>query len=129
VTYTAGRCAQFLRLSPASSSCQAAAAYDHWGEVVQFRVGFGVLGLALLAAWGLWLRRRGPRPVSATLLPAVAVALFGLASVASLGLSALQWWGGWTGGLGQWISAGAVSVAFCLAFVPSLLRSLRAPLA
>lgn len=49
ITYTAARCADYLRLSPGSGSCSAAALEDHFGEVVMPRIAAGVLGLIVLA--------------------------------------------------------------------------------
>ena len=57
VTYTAARCAEYLRLFPGAGGCAGAAATDHWGEVVQYRVLIGVLGLFALVAFGLARRR------------------------------------------------------------------------
>src|SRR5947207_2842912 len=37
VTYTAERCADFLRYFPNAVSCNAAAAAHHYGEVVEYR--------------------------------------------------------------------------------------------
>ena len=65
VTYTAARCADYLRLSPGSGSCTAAALEDHFGEVVMPRIAAGILGLIALAVLA-YLRRR---PDAQTWLP------------------------------------------------------------
>jgi hypothetical protein len=74
VTYTAARCADFFEYVPNAGSCEAAASQHHWGEVVQYRVALGVLGLLALAGWAL-LRRRTPLGGVAWRAPAPVVAL------------------------------------------------------
>jgi hypothetical protein len=61
---TPQRCAEFLEYFPNAGGCEQAAALHHWGEVVEYRVAVGVLGLLVLGAFLLWRRRpdrRDPR--------------------------------------------------------------------
>jgi hypothetical protein len=61
MTYTPERCAESLEYFPDAGSCAKAAALHHWGEVVEYRVAAGVLGLLVLGAFLLWrLRARPP---------------------------------------------------------------------
>ena len=57
VTYTPERCADFLEYFPRAGTCARAAALHHWGEVVEYRVAAGMLGLFVLAGYVLWRRR------------------------------------------------------------------------
>jgi len=130
VTYTAQRCAEFLALQPdARGDCAKAASLHHWGEVVEYRVAAGLLGLLVLAAWAL--ARRG-RPATDVLprglVPAVVVALFGVAAVGLLGLSVVQAISGWSDGVGQWLSGGLVSTVVALIGIAWLRRELARPL-
>ncbi|MGH8884352.1 MAG: hypothetical protein ACRDYX_04110 [Egibacteraceae bacterium] len=45
VTYTPQRCAEYLEYVPDAGSCGAAATVHHFGEVVEYRVALGTLGL------------------------------------------------------------------------------------
>ena len=112
VTYTAARCAQYLALFPEAHGCAAAAATDHWGEVVMSRVGAGVLGLiALVVLWaaarttalGTWRPPRG-----AVALP-MAV-LFAVSGAGLTGLALMQTVFGDTGMVGANLSAGLVAL-------------------
>jgi hypothetical protein len=115
VTYTAARCAEYLRLFPGAGGCTGAAAMDHWGEVVQFRVLAGVLGLLALAVFGL--ARRRTAFGEATWQPprgAVAVplgALFAVTGAGFTGLSLMQLAYGGRDMLGANLSAGIVALA------------------
>lgn len=110
VTYTAARCADFSEYAPHARSCAQAAATHHFGEVVDYRLAAGVLGVLDLLAWWL-LRRRHPgrSMLPATFEATVATVLFGLAAgvllLQSLGTSL----GGNDSGVGGLLAGGLVS--------------------
>jgi hypothetical protein len=84
VTYQAWRCAEYLHLAPAGSSCSAAAAFDHWGEVVEGRVAVGVLGLLALLLLALVRRtflREADRRIPWAAVAAAGAIAFVLAAV------------------------------------------------
>jgi hypothetical protein len=115
VTYTAARCADYLRLFPAAGGCTGAAAMNHWGEVVEFRVFAGVLGLLALATFGL-ARRRTAFGGASWQPPRGAVgvplgALFAVTGAGFTGLSVLQLAYGDRDMLGANLSAGIVALA------------------
>jgi hypothetical protein len=132
VTYTPARCAQFLEYFPHAGSCNAAATLDHWGEVVEFRVFAGVVGLIVLGIAAL-ARRGRPAPAWTGVLPkafapVVATALYAVAAALLLlaSLQAALVAGG--AGVGQWLSAAIVAVAMAAWYGTRLIRrlSLRA---
>ena len=131
VTYTPSRCAEFLEYFPDAGGCEQAAALHHWGEVVEYRVAAGVLGLVILGAFLAWRRGQGGRPPAYLgVLPdgfeaAVATSLYGLAAaVLTLeGLDALLVAGG--DGAGQWLSAAVVALAMAVLYGVSLYRTMR----
>jgi hypothetical protein len=131
VTYTAGRCAQYLGLFPGAHGCVQAAALDHWGEVVQSRVAAGVLGVVvLLALWGA--RRTTVLSTPAWRIPRGAVAVpmtaaFGLAGLGLTGVSLMQLGFGDTGMVGANLSAGVVALAAAAACAIGVARSRRVP--
>ena len=136
VTYTPQRCAEFLEYFPNAGSCAQAAALHHWGEVVEYRVAAGVLGLLVLGAFALW--RRGRRRRQAQYLgvlpdgfsATVATSLYGVAA-AILGLQSLESFVVARGaGNGQWLSGAIVALAMAVAYGTSLYRTVlaRAPL-
>ncbi|SCG68391.1 permease prefix domain 1-containing protein [Micromonospora inositola] len=119
VTYTAARCADFLRLSPGAPTCARAAELHHWGEVVEYRVAAGLLGLLALALY-VAVRRRGPLRGPRWAPPAgplalVATTVFGLAA-ALLALPVLARAAfGDPAGIGADLSAGVVAAALTVA--------------
>ena len=131
VTYTAARCAEYLRLFPGAGGCADAAAMDHWGEVVQFRVLAGVLGLLALGAFGLARRRtafgdaawRPPRGAVAVPLGA----LFAVAGAGLTGISLMQLAYGDRDMLGANLSAGIVALAGAAVCLLGYGRSRRHP--
>jgi hypothetical protein len=128
VRYPPQRCAELRRLFP-GHSCLDAAILDHWGEVVQFRVAAGVLGLLILGAYALVRRRvRPPALVPRPgLVPVAGVAVYGLAAVVlSLQGADAVAIGGTRGGSGQWWSAGIVALAVAVFSLRPAYRSLLA---
>jgi hypothetical protein len=128
VTYTAQRCAEYLEYFPDAGSCAQAAALHHWGEVVEYRVAVGVLGLLVLGGFLLW-RRRPDRQDSRYLgvLPdgfsaTVATSLYGVAA-AALALLSLDAFMVGGDGTGQWLSAAIVAAAMAAAYGVSLYRT------
>ena len=129
VTYTTQRCADYLEYFPDAGSCAKAAALHHWGEVVEYRVAVGVLGLLVLGGFLVWRRRPDgrqhrylgvlPDGFSAT----VATSLYGVAAaaLALLSLDAILVAGG--DGTGQWLSAAIVASAMAAAYGVSLYRT------
>jgi hypothetical protein len=127
-SYTPERCAEFLEYFPRAGSCARAAELHHWGEVVQYRVAAGVLGLLVLGGYALWhLRRREPRYLG--VLPdgfsaTVATALYGVAAAGLL----LQSLGGVVFaegvGDGQWLSGGIVALVMASVYGASLYRTI-----
>jgi hypothetical protein len=115
VTYTAARCAEYLRLFPDAGGCAHAAALDHWGEVVQFRVLTGVLGLLALGVFALARRRTefggaAWRPPRGAVTVPMGV-LFAVAGAGLTGISVMQLAYGDTGMVGANLSAGIVALA------------------
>ncbi|WP_336854412.1 permease prefix domain 1-containing protein [Sinomonas albida] len=122
VAYTAARCAVLQAPYP-GLDCAQAAAEHHWGEVVEYRVVLGVLGLVLLLVWR-FLPRETPLP--AGLAPALAGAAFLLAAAAT-GFQALNAAvQGWQG-TGAWLSAAVISFPLAVVFAVIALRGLRPP--
>jgi hypothetical protein len=128
VTYTPERCAEFLEYFPDAGGCERAAALHHWGEVVEYRVAAGVLGLLVLGAFLLWRRRARP-PRYLGVLPdgfaaTVATSLYGVAAavLAVESLDALLVAGG--DGAGQWLSGAAVALAMAVLYGVSLYRAM-----
>jgi hypothetical protein len=129
VTYTQQRCAEFLEYFPDAGGCEQAAALHHWGEVVEYRVAVGVLGLLVLGAYLLWRRGRGgQQPRYLGVLPdgfaaTVATSLYGVAAavLALETLDALLVADG--SGAGQWLSAAVVALAMAAGYGSSLYRT------
>jgi hypothetical protein len=131
ITYTPARCAEFLEYFPDAGGCEQAAALHHWGEVVEYRVAIGVLGLLLLGGYLLWRRSRGGEPPRYLgVLPdgfaaTVATSLYGVAAavLALEGLDALLVADG--DGTGQWLSAAVVAAGVAVVYGISLYRTVR----
>lgn len=129
ITYTPERCADYFGYFPHASTCADAAALHHRGEVVTSRVAAGVLGL--LALLVLWLARRGTRlggpawtpPRGTVLIPMTG--LFGLAGIALLGFSLMQFAFGDRAMVGANLSAGVASAAAAVAAGASALARRR----
>jgi preprotein translocase subunit Sss1 len=123
LSYSAERCAQYLRMAPEAVTCRAAALVDHYAEVVDQRVVAGVIGIVVLAGYALW-RRRGGTPASRLLLGGVGVACFGLAAITQL-MSASTAASLDHGMVGALLAGGIVSLILALALVPVLVSGLR----
>ena len=129
VTYTAERCAQYLSLEPSANTCAEAAILHHYGEVVDYRLAAGALGILVLAGWAVWRRRmrgRLRRGALGRFFPLTVGAA--LASAAAAGLLFLGSAGFVTGqydGTGNPLSGGAISMILAAAFGTALWRELR----
>ena len=78
ITYTKKRCSDYFEYEPRADSCEQAATFHHYGEVVGYRLSAGVLGLVPLAGW-LLLRGRAPHGVlPAGLTATVGATMFGI---------------------------------------------------
>ncbi|MGO4247990.1 permease prefix domain 1-containing protein [Paenarthrobacter sp. RAF54_2] len=120
VAYTAARCAVLQAPYP-GLDCAQAAAEHHWGEVVEYRVVLGVLGLVLVLVWRL-LPREAVLP--AGLAPSLAAAAF-LFAAAATGVQALNAAvQGWQG-TGAWLSAVVVALPLAAVFAVAALRKMR----
>ncbi len=126
VIYTPDRCADFQEYAPRARTCEEAATIHHFGEVVDYRMAAGVLGLLALGLW--WLLRRSrrdaPELLPEGLVAGVGAAMFGAAAAAlllqSVGLLAF----GQSAGAGQYLSGGLVSLVMAAAFAVFLYRAL-----
>lgn len=127
VTYTAQRCADFLRYFPNAASCEAAATAHHFGEVVEYRVVVGILGL-LMFFGTVFARSRLPNdslnPIFDALAAAAGVALFGFAAFVLLASGLLPMLYGLTSGAGNPLSGGIVSLIFFVGYGLWLFRTL-----
>ena len=120
VAYTAARCAVLQAPYP-GLDCAQAAAEHHWGEVVEYRVVLGVLGLLLLLVWRL-LPREAVLP--AGLAPSLAAAAFLLAAAAA-GVQALNTAVQGGQGTGAWLSAAVVALPLAAVFAVAALHGMR----
>jgi hypothetical protein len=124
-SYTPARCAYFLEYFPQAGSCAHAAELHHRGEVVEYRVAAGVLGLLVLAGYALWQPRHVgvlPDGFAAT----VATALHGVAEVGLLLLSLDAYVVAGGAGSGQWLSGAIVALAMAAGYAVPLSRTLLA---
>lgn len=117
VAYTAARCTVLQTPYPGLDCAQAAAAH-HWGEVVEYRVALGVLGLVLLLVWR-YLPLSVPLP--AGLVPLLGAAAFLLAA-GGTGVEALNAAVQGGQGVGAWLSAAAIALPLAVAFAVAALR-------
>jgi hypothetical protein len=128
VSYTQARCADNLEYQPGAGTCARAATLHHYGEIVDDRIGAGVLGLLTLGAYLLF-RRRGwatTRRLPDGFAATIGVSVFGLAAAGLLFLSLGQIALGGTVGVGGYLSGGLVSLAVACVFGITLLRTLLA---
>jgi hypothetical protein len=128
VTYTPERCADYFEYFPNAASCANAAELHHWGEVVEYRVVAGVLGLLGLGAYALarragWLTRPPAGP-----LALVTAAVFGLAGALLTLPTVMEMAFGGRSGVGANLSGGIVALllaAFAAALALKRARATR----
>jgi hypothetical protein len=125
ISYTPDRCADFLEYAPHARSCEEAATVHHFGEVIDYRIAAGVLGLIALGVWWLLRRsRRDPQLLPEGLVAGIGTAMFGAATAVlllqTIGLLA----SGQSAGAGQYLSGGLVSLLVAAAFALALYRTL-----
>jgi len=120
---TASRCADLREYAPAATSCVDAAASHHSDEVVGYRIGAGVLGAVVLAAWALARRRDRGTTLPPTLVPAIGATAFGgvAAALSVEGIDALVRYGA-EAGAGQWLSGAIVAWAVAASFAGKLIN-------
>jgi hypothetical protein len=114
VHYSTSRCADFLEYEPHARSCELAATEHHFGEIVTYRIAFGLMGAFILVACAVLARHRS-RLLRTDRLPVafdstVAAVLFGAAAVWLIGYGIDQQRLGYHGA-GFYLSGGAVSFA------------------
>ena len=126
VTYTAQRCAEYLKISPNATNCTQAALFDHYWEIVGQRIAVGVLGLMVLGGYAIARRswKSGQARLPHGFSPIVGTALFGLAALALLGVSSLNIVFSNTSGTGGLLSGGIVSLAVFAIYGLRLAREL-----
>jgi hypothetical protein len=126
VTYTAARCADFLEYSPGATTCREAAEWHHYGEVGQYRLGAGLLGVLLLAAYALARRKLQGDP--AALPPGfeatIGTAMYGAAAFYLLATSMNGALVHETAGIGGWLSGGLVAAVMAAVYGVVLYRVL-----
>jgi hypothetical protein len=126
VTYTAARCTDFLEYAPGAKTCEQAATWHHYGEVVQYRLGAGLLGLLLLAAYLLARRRLRGDP---TALPwgfeaTIGTVMYGVAAFYLLATSANAAVLHETAGVGALLSGGVIAAIMAMVYGIALYRAL-----
>jgi hypothetical protein len=121
------RCAEYLRLEPSQSSCDAAATAHHFGELVRNGIVAALVGLLALGAWLLMRRRiRGARP-AAWLVALITAALAGVTGAGLLYMSLPYVDSYQVIGLGWKLANGSVAVAVALGALLWALRLYRRP--
>jgi hypothetical protein len=125
ISYTQARCADFFEYEPQAHSCEEAATLHHYGEVVDYRLAAGVLGLFALVAY-VWLRRRvrGSRTLPPEFEPTVGATLYGAATLVLLASSLTGLVIGETQGAGQSLSGAIVALALAGYYGYSVYRAL-----
>jgi hypothetical protein len=126
VSYSAARCEDFHEYAPGAATCHEAATIHHDGEIVDYRIAAGVLGLGLLAAY-LFARRRyltETPHLPAAFTATIGTSVFALAAAALLGISMELLLLGDPSGVGQYLSGGIVSAVVAAGFAWSLLSTL-----
>jgi hypothetical protein len=129
-TYTSARCAELLEYAPHAHSCAEAAAAHHSTEVIDDRLGAGVIGAVLLAVWFIARRRDRGATLPTLLVPTIGATVFG-AATAALGVLALNalLLDAAHAGAGQWLTGAVVAGTVAAWFACRVLRALVPALA
>ena len=128
--YSATRCADFREYEPGARTCEQAATAHHFGEIVDYRLAAGLLGVGVLGAIGV-VRRRTPSLFARDALPAafeetVAATAFSMAALAMAGVGVDQITAGGAGA-GNLISGAFVAAIAALWFARRFLHEMGAP--
>ena len=126
MTYPAARCTDFFEYAPGAKTCEQAATWHHYAEVVQYRLGAGLLGLLLLAVYLLaWRKLRGdPTALPWGFEATIGTAMFGVAAVYLLATSANAAVLHETAGVGALLSGGVIAVVMATVYGIALYRAL-----
>jgi len=128
---SASDCARWLAADPGARSCHDAAIADWVDEVVGYRLIVGLLGAAALAVFILlrkrWLRQRRWATLPGEVTNTIAVTLFGVAGLWTLGMGIDAMLVSAGNGSGQWLSAAPVALAAAVLFGIRLVRDIRNP--
>jgi hypothetical protein len=127
VTYTPARCRDLYEYAPHARSCQQAAVIHHYGEIVDYRIAAGVLGLVLALLSSVLARRYHERIAAADVLPDGFAATVGASLFAVAGLLLLAQGLGQTAfdqarGAGGPISGALVALPIAVYYALALIR-------
>lgn len=127
---SAADCARWLAADPAARTCRAAATADWANEVIWYRIAIGLLGVVGLLMFRFARNRWAPNGRWAVLPPAVgdtiAVTLFAIGGVWTLGMGIDAIVVGSGDGSGQWLSAAPVALLAAAVFAVRLIRDIEA---
>jgi hypothetical protein len=126
VTYTAARCADYFEYSPGAKTCEEAATWHHYGEVFQYRLAAGVLGLLILGAYVLAQRklRHDPAALPSGFVPTIGTTMYGAAAFYLLATSVNGALLHETAGVGGMLSGGVVAAVMAVVYGIALYRIL-----
>ncbi len=119
----AAACRHYLANWPAARTCGQAWMLETASDAVSLRLLAGLAGLVMLAGY-LAARRWAPRTLPDSLVPAVAVTLFGTAGAGLAWLSAAGPVAGGGGGPGSYLSGAIAALAVAAGFALPLRRTL-----
>jgi hypothetical protein len=113
VHYSSARCSDFREYAPGARTCEQAATSHHFGEVVNYRLLAGIVGVALLIVcvactkrgWHLFRTDRLPIAFDAT----IAATIFTILGIGLVGYGVDQQALGYAGA-GAYLSAGLVAI-------------------
>lgn len=128
---SAADCARWLAADPAARTCRAAVTADWANEVIWYRIAIGLLGVVGLLILRFARKRWIPNGRWAYLPPAVrdtiAVTLFAIGGVWTLGMGIDAIIVSSGNGSGQWLSAAPVALLAAAVFAVRLIRDIEPP--